>query len=65
MGILFDVTTAGQQLNTALTSNITPASLITDFTAILPWVAGAIGVAFLLYEGRKLLKGFAKGKVRV
>lgn len=55
----------GEALNTALTTNITPASIITEFTDILPWVAGMVGAAFVIYEARKLIKGAAKGKVRV
>lgn len=63
--VLFDTATAGEALNTALTTNLTPSGLISDFTAILPWVGGACAVAFVIYMGRKLIKGFAKGKVRV
>lgn len=57
--------TAGQALNNALTTNVTGTSIMSDFISVLPWVAGIIGVSFLLYEGRKLLKGTAKGKLRV
>lgn len=56
---------AGEALNTALTTNITPTSILNDFIAILPWVAGMVGVAFLIYMARKLIKGAGKGKVRV
>lgn len=55
----------GSSLNTALTENITPSGIITEFTGILPWVGVMIGAAFVLYEARKLIKGAAKGKVRV
>lgn len=56
---------AGEALNTGLTTNITPSSIIGDFVAILPWIAGMVGVAFLIYMARKLIKGAGKGKVRV
>lgn len=55
----------GADLNTALTTNITPQSIISQFIAVLPWIAGMVGAAFLIYEARKLIKGSAKGKVRV
>lgn len=55
----------GSSLNTALTENITPSGIITEFTGILPWVGVMIGAAFVLYEARKLIKGASKGKVRV
>lgn len=55
----------GAQLNTALTTSVAPASIMTEFLDILPWVGLMVGVAFLIYEGRKLIKGASKGKVRV
>ena len=55
----------GTALNTALTSNISPANILTGFIDILGWVGTMVGVAFLIYEARKLIKGAAKGKVRV
>lgn len=55
----------GTALNTALTTNITPTGIISEFISILPWVGTMVGAAFLIYEGRKLIKGAAKGKVRV
>lgn len=58
-------TTAGSALNTALTTNITPSVIIGEFIDVLPWVAGMVGIAFLIYMARKLVKGVAKGKVRV
>lgn len=57
--------TAGEALNTALTTNVTPSSILSEFISILPWIAGMVGVAFLIYMARKLLKGAGKGKVRV
>lgn len=59
------VKTMGEALNTGLTSNITPQGIITEFIHVLPWVGGLVGAAFLIYEARKLIKGAAKGKVRV
>lgn len=55
----------GQALNTGLTSAITPQGIIEQFIDVLPWVGGMVGAAFLIYEARKLIKGAAKGKVRV
>lgn len=57
--------TMGSSLNTSLTTNITGEKIITEFTSILPWVGVMVGAAFLIYEARKLIKGAAKGKVRV
>lgn len=58
-------TNMGTELNTALTTNITPSGIIGNFLSIMPWVGTMVGAAFVLYEGRKLIKGAAKGKVRV
>lgn len=55
----------GSELNTALNTNITPSGIISEFLGILPWIGTMVGAAFVLYEGRKLIKGAAKGKVRV
>ena len=57
--------TIGQELNTALTSNISGESILSNFIDLLPWVAIMVGVAFLIYEARKMLKGASKGIVRV
>ena len=57
--------TIGQELNTALTSNISGESILSNFIDLLPWVAVMVGVAFLIYEARKMLKGASKGKVSV
>lgn len=58
-------TTAGSALNTGLQASVAPDTIITEFIEILPWVGAMVGVAFLIYEARKLIKGSAKGKVRV
>ena len=55
----------GTELNTALTTNLTPSSILSKFLSVLPWVAGMVGAAFLIYEARKLIIGASKGKVRV
>lgn len=55
----------GESLNTALNTNITPSGIVTEFISILPWVGVMVGAAFVIYEARKLIKGAAKGKVRV
>ena len=60
-----DATSMGSELNTALQSNITPSGIITEFKSVLPWVGLMVGAAFVIYEARKLIKGAAKGKVRV
>ncbi len=57
--------TYGKALNTALQSSIKPDSIATQFIDVLPWVGGLVIVCFVLYEARKLIKGAAKGKVRV
>lgn len=57
--------TMGEALNTGLTSAITPQGIIAEFVDILPWVGGMVAAAFVIYEARKLIKGSAKGKVRV
>lgn len=58
-------TSMGAELNTALQTNIKPSTLITEFVGILPWVGTMVGAALVLYEARKMIKGAAKGKVRV
>lgn len=58
-------TTMGAELNTALTTNIAPTTIISEFVSILPWVGTMVGAAFVIYEARKLIKGAGKGKVRV
>lgn len=58
-------TTMGAELNTALTTNIKPTTIITEFIGILPWIGTMVGAAFVLHEARKMIKGAAKGKVRV
>lgn len=60
-----DATTVGQDLNTALTSNLTGSTIMSEFISILPWVGTMVGVGFLIYEARKLIKGAQKGKARV
>lgn len=65
MQMLADTTSAGAQLNTALTTNVNPNTIVTQFVEILPWVGIAIIVSFVIYEARKLIKGIGKGKVRV
>lgn len=55
----------GDALNTALTTSLDPSSFLTEFLKIMPWIGGLVTVAFLIYEGRKLIKGSAKMKVRV
>ena len=57
--------TMGAELNTALTTNIAPTTIIGEFVSILPWVGTMVGAAFVIYESRKLIKGAGKGKVRV
>lgn len=58
-------TSMGESLNTALNTSITPSGIVEEFIDVLPWVGGLVGAAFLIYEARKLIKGAAKGKVRV
>lgn len=58
-------TTMGSELNTALTTNITPTGIIKEFTSILPWIGAMVGAAFVVYEARKMIKGASKAKVRV
>lgn len=65
MHYLLEGTTAGSQLNSALTSSINPNTIISQFIEILPWVGLVVIVAFLVYEARKLIKGTAKAKVRL
>ena len=57
--------TMGSELNTALKTNITPSGIIAEFTSILPWIGAMVGAAFVIYEARLMVKGAAKGKVRV
>ena len=60
-----DATTVGQDLNTALNANVTGSSIISEFINLLPWIGAMVGVAFLIYEARKMIKGASKAKVRV
>lgn len=55
----------GESLNNSLETNVTADGIITEFVAVLPWVGVMVGAAFLIYEARKLIKGAAKGKVRL
>ena len=55
----------GESLNTALKTNVTPDGIIEQFIDVIPWVGLMVGAAFLIYEARKLIKGAAKGKVRL
>lgn len=57
--------TMGTELNTALETNITPSGIIGQFKGMLPWVGVMVGAAFVIYEARLMIKGAAKGKVRV
>lgn len=57
--------TMGSSLNTALTTSITPSSIISEFTGIIPWVGTMVVASFVIYEARKLVKGAGKGKVRL
>ena len=59
------VTGMGESLNTALETNVTAEGIIEEFIGVLPWVGVMVGAAFLIYEARKLVKGAAKGKVRL
>lgn len=66
MPMLLEVgATGGDALNSALQANIAPGGIFAEFVKIMPWVGAMVGVGFLLYEGRKLIKGAAKGKVRL
>lgn len=58
-------TSMGAKLNTGLTTNVAPSTVMDEFIAILPWVGAAIPVVFVIYEAKKLIKGIGKGKVRV
>lgn len=62
--LLQTAATAGEELNTALTNSITPNSIISQFTSILPWIAGMVGISFVVYEGRKLIRGASRAKVK-
>lgn len=55
----------GSELNTALTTSVNPNTIGTQFIQILPWVGLMVIVAFVMYEGKKLIKGSAKAKVRL
>lgn len=55
----------GAELNTGLSTNITPSGIVTNFIALLPWIGLMVGAAFTIYEARKLIKGASKGKVKV
>ncbi len=55
----------GESLNTALETNVTATGIVEQFIDVLPWVGVMVGAAFLIYEARKLIKGAAKGKVRL
>lgn len=63
--IMAEGATMGASLNTALTSSITPSGIITEFVSILPWVGLMVGAAFVIMLARKLIKGAAKGKVKI
>lgn len=68
MGLyLLDTATSsmGTEINTALSSSITPSNIVSQFIGFLPWIGGMVAAAFAIYEVRKLVKGASKGKVRV
>ncbi len=60
-----NVVSAGAALNEGLQTNITASGILSEFISVLPWIGGMVAVAFVIYEARKLIKGTAKGKVRV
>lgn len=60
-----NVVSAGAALNEGLQSNITASGILSEFISVLPWIGGMVAVSFVIYEARKLIKGTAKGKVRV
>lgn len=62
---LAEATSVGQDLNTALTNNISGTTIMGEFINVLPWIGTMVGVGFLIYEARKLIKGAQKGKARV
>lgn len=58
-------TSMGSSLNSALTESVTGNTIISEFTTILPWIGLMVAAGFLIYEAKKMLKGAAKGKVRL
>ena len=63
--LLEGATSMGSEINTGLTSAITPSGIVSQFIGFLPWIGGMVGAAFAIYIVRKLIKGAGKGKVRV
>lgn len=63
--ILYEASTAGSQLNTALNTNVDPNNIVTQFVELMPWIGVMMIVSFTIYEARKLIKGGSKGKVRL
>ncbi len=63
--LLDTASTMGSEINTALTTAITPSNIVSQFIGFLPWIGGMVAAAFAIYEVRKLVKGASKGKVRV
>lgn len=55
----------GSELNTALTTNVKPSTILSEFKEIMPWIGLMVGAAFVLYEAKKMIKGAGKGKVRL
>jgi len=64
--LIMDATPSmGSKLNTALQTNVNPQTIMDGFIEVLPWVGTLVAVGFLIYEGKKLIKGAGKGKVRL
>lgn len=57
--------TAMQDTVTALTTNITPSSILSPVTDMLPWIGGMVAVALGLYFIRRAIKKISKAKAGI
>lgn len=55
----------GSKLNTALTTNVDPGTLMDEFVGYIPYIGKVLPVVFAVGIARKLIKGLGKGKVRI
>lgn len=55
----------GSKLNTALTTNVDPGTLMDEFVGYIPYIGKVLPVVFAIGIARKLVKGLGKGKVRI
>ena len=57
--------TAMESTVTALTTNVTPATILTPLADMLPWVGIMLGVSVGIYFIRRVLKKISRAKAGI